>query len=127
PDSGVTEPDSGVIADAGNQEPVDSGVNGNCTGFTTGLTTLSEQSGQDFVISRVVFDPDGETAHVTLRTTIAAPFADPQQLCSGPTDDECVAIDDEVGGPRPAGTELVVNISPVTADSGELAFLSGLP
>ncbi|MEO8183668.1 MAG: hypothetical protein ABI895_32965 [Deltaproteobacteria bacterium] len=131
PDSGVVdEPDSGVvdpIVDAGgNQGPADSGVNGNCTGFTTGLLTFSEQSGQDFVISRVVFDPDG-SAHVTIRTTIAAPFADPQQLCSGPEDDECVAIDDEINGARPAGTELVVDIDNVTADGGELAFMSALP
>jgi hypothetical protein len=129
-DGGPDEPDSGVvgpIVDAGgNLGPVDSGVNGDCLGFTTGLLTFSPQSGQDFVISRIVFDPDG-SAHVTIRTTIAAPFADPQQLCSGPGDDECVAIDDEVNGARPAGTELVVDIDNVTEEGGELAFMSALP
>jgi len=126
PDSGVVEePDSGVAPpDAAPPTPGDGGVNGDCN-FGAGAGSLVEQDTQQYVISKVIFE--GTTAHVTLRTVTAAAFADPQQLCSGPTDAECVPVNDEINGDRPAGTELVVDITDVDAATGELAFLSDLP
>ena len=126
PDGSV--PDSGVEPDGGGGILPDAAVvNGDCTGFTTGLVTASPQTGQDYIIARVIFDPDGDTAHVTLRTTILTNFGDPQQLCSGPTDAECVLVDDETVGNRPPGTELEVDITGVSPDAGELAFMSDVP
>jgi len=127
PDSGI-EPDSGVVNDAGGNPLADAAViNGDCTGFLTGVVTASPQTGQDYVIARVIFDPDATTAHVTLRTAILTNFGDPQQLCSGPTDADCVAVDDGVAGNRPPGTEFDLDITGVSIDGGELAFMSDVP
>ena len=124
PDSGI-EPDSGVADAGGNQPPQDGGINGDCD-FGAGAGSLVEQQGQDYVISKVIFE--GTTAHVTLRTTIVEPFADPQQLCIGPDDGDCVPVDDNgFAGDRPAGFELVVDVTGVDVNAGEIAFMSELP
>jgi len=129
PDSGTgEEPDSGIVDAGGGGNGADAAViNGNCTGFLTGVVTASPQTGQDYVIARVIFDPDATTAHVTLRTAILTNFGDPQQLCSGPTDADCVAVDDGVAGNRPPGTEFELDITGVSIDGGELAFMSDVP
>jgi hypothetical protein len=137
PDGGIDggEPDSGVVVDAGgNQGPADSGVNGNCVGFTTPPTPIDPQSNQDVVIARVIFNNDNETATVVLRVTAVAGidgFGDTQQLCWGPSDEECAAVDDNITGARPLGSEVSVVAGtvdfPVDNDEGEFLFISDLP
>jgi hypothetical protein len=121
PDSGVGEP---VDSGGGNPPLADGGVNGDCD-FGAAAATLEAANGQDYVISKVIFE--GTTAHVTLRTIIAQSFADPQRLCSGPTDAECVEVIDDVEGDRPPGTQLDVDVPDVDIAGGELAFLSNVP
>jgi len=128
-DSGA-EADSGVV-DAGTTEPADSGVNGDCTGFTTGIANIEAATSQDVVIARVIFNSDDTTATVVLRVVTADgfTFGGDQKLCWGATDDECAAVDDGIeGAPSPLNAELPVVIgtvdSPVTADEGEVLFLS---
>lgn len=136
PDSGVDpEPDSGVVVvvDAGSTEPVDSGVNGDCGGFTTGIATIEAPNNQDVVIARVIFNNDDETATVILRVVTAAgfTFGGGQQLCWGATDGECTEVDDNVGGPAALNTQLAVVIgsgdSPVNAAEGEVLFANDFP
>jgi hypothetical protein len=131
PDSGVVvEPDSGVIVDAGgNPEPVDSGVNGDCGGFTTGIANIDAPNNQDVVIARVIFNNDDTTATVVLRVIAAGgfEFGGGQQLCWGATDDECIEVDDGLTGtPSLLNAEIPVVIgtidSPVAADEGEVLF-----
>jgi hypothetical protein len=111
--------------------PVDSGVNGNCTGFTTGPVTIEPQNNQDVVIARVIFNNDDETATAVLRVTTAFIFGEPMQLCWGASDEECVSADDEVAGARAIGTEFALVIGsedfPVTTEEGELLFISNFP
>jgi hypothetical protein len=128
PDSGVVnEPDSGVVVDAG-PDP-DSGVNGNCTGFTTGLTTVDPPNSQEVVIARVIFNNDDTTATVVLRVMAAGgfQFGGGQQLCWDATDAECAEVDDGIAGsPSLVNAEIPVVIgtvdSPVTAAEGEILF-----
>jgi hypothetical protein len=127
PDSGTgNEPDSGIV-DAGIIPPpvLDGGVNGDCN-FAAGQANIEAPTGQDYIISHVIFE--GTTAHVFLRVITANSFADPQKLCSGPTDGECIDIpDDGVSGDRAPGTQLQVDITGVDPAAGELAFMSDLP
>jgi hypothetical protein len=136
-DASTEPPDSGppVVAD--------SGVNGDCAGFTTGLTTLAAQAGQDVIIARVIFNDDDETATVVLRVVNPDVFAfgGEQVLCFGASNSECVAVDDNVVGDLPAGTELEVVVGlgvPVVGaavtstvavddDEGELFFAAEVP
>jgi len=137
-DSGVVdEPDSGVvdpIVDAGgNQGPVDSGVNGDCTGFVTGIANIDGPTNQEVVIARVIFNDDDTTATVVLRVTATGGFTlgGGQQLCWDGTDEACTEVDDNVAGPAPVNTELAVVIGtvddPVSVDEGEVLFTNDFP
>jgi hypothetical protein len=137
PDGSVVEPepDSGTEVDAstggtGPVIPVDSGVNGNCIGFTTGLTTLEPQTGQEVVIARVIFNNDDDTATVVLRV-VAADFGfggGDQVVCWGGADGECSEVDDNNANLALQGTELEVVVGPgVDNDEGELIFAEGFP
>ena len=137
-DEGDAGPDGSVESDAstdppdsGPSTPADSGVNGDCTGFTTGLTTLAPQNNQDVVIARVIFNDDDETARVVLRVINDFSFGGEQVLCWGSTNSECASVDDLVTGDRPPGTELTVIVGtdddPVDNDEGELLFAADTP
>lgn len=127
-DSGTDVPDSG----GGSSGPADSGVNGDCAGFTTGLTTLDPQNSQDVVIARVIFNDDGETATAVLRVINAFSFGGDQVLCWGATNSECAPVDDGIiGTPSPVGAEIFVEVGssadPIEVADGELFFAAANP
>jgi hypothetical protein len=136
PDSGTgNEPDSGVEVDAGGGTTPDAAVvNGDCTGFTTGIANIDTPNNQDVVIARVIFAGDDTTAHVVLRVVgaLGFNFGGGQQLCWGATNAECAEVDDGVPGvDQPVGFELTVDIGtdddPVTPDEGEILFVNDFP
>lgn len=136
PDAG---PDGSVEGDASTEPPdsgpvvvADSGVNGNCGGFVSGLLTLAPQNNQDVVIARVIFNDDDETATVVLRSVNPFAFGGEQVLCWGPANSQCVEVDDDLTGEQPAGLEVRVTVgvdenNAVSAEEGELLFASETP
>jgi hypothetical protein len=125
-DASVDPPDSGPTT------PVDSGVNGNCVGFTTGVGTIAPQNGQDVVIARVIFNDDDETATAVLRVVVARNIGGTQVLCWGASNSECASVDDGINGAEaPVGTEISVVVGteedPIDDDSGELLFAEEVP
>ena len=130
-------PDSSVAGSAGTggtggTDPVDSGLNGNCPDFTTAAAAIVPQGGQQVVIARVIFNTGNGTARVVLRAT-DAPFnlADPQKLCTGPEDGDCLDIGtliDEATIPSDiaVGAEVSITID-ATPDEGEIALITNFP
>jgi len=123
------EADASAPPDSGPSGPVDSGVNGDCAGFTTGV--IEPQNSQDVVIARVIFNEDGETATAVLRVITPFAFGGDQVLCWGATNSECTSVDDNVSGDRIAGTEVSVVVGttddPISVDDGELLFAAETP
>jgi hypothetical protein len=132
PDGSVESDASVPPPDSGPSEPADSGVNGDCAGFTTGIPNINPQNSQDVVIARVIFNNDGETATAVLRVINAFTFGGDQVLCWGSSNSECALVDDGIeGNPSPVGAEIFVTvgnaIDPIDATEGELLFAADTP
>lgn len=132
-------PDGSVESDASTEPvpPADSGVNGDCVGFADPPTGDDAQTGQDVVISRVLFNDDDQTATVVLRVINPFALGGEHRICWGASNSECAFADDGVDGgdagsaERPAGTDVSIVVGtpadPIDVDAGELFYASNVP